>query len=121
MNRLVTKLNNEGKDFINHYFDLLTHSNLSKEEELAIIDFALKTINADNNVEYAEIKFFKAIRSKLQVSDDDILERHPGTEQFLEEDLVVESFSTRLSKYFDSVELPQFQLPDSIDSDDLKP
>jgi uncharacterized tellurite resistance protein B-like protein len=120
INHLVGRLNNEGKAFINYYFTVLSNANLSREEELILIDFALKTINADNNVEYSEIKFFKAIRSKLKSTDDEILARFQDIEQFLEEDLVVESFSTKLSKYFDSVELPQFQLIDSISHDEIK-
>ncbi len=108
INAMINRLNKEGRGFIDFYFNALEKTELSEEQELLIIDFALKTIHADDKVDYAEIKFFKMIRSKLKVSDEDILEKHPGIEQFLEEDLVIESFSTKLNKYLTTVNLPQF-------------
>ena len=44
------------------YLNELSSNNMNKEEELQIVDFAIKTIEADEKVEYSEIKLFKKIR-----------------------------------------------------------
>ena len=85
INQLVGKINSGGKTFIQYYFDLLKQTQLNEEEELTLIDFAIQTINADEQIEYSEIKFFKNIRHRLNVSDEKILARFPDIEQYLEE------------------------------------
>ena len=111
INQLVTKLNTNGKTFIQHYFDLLKTADLSEQEELTLIDFAIQTINADEIVEYSEIKFFKNIRHRLTISDEIILERFSELEQYLEEDIITDSFLDKItSQYFETTELPQFDL-----------
>ncbi|GEM_PF-136755 len=123
INSLVNKINTRGKEFISYYFDLLGKSTLTEKEELTLIDFAIQTIKADEKIEYSEIKFFKNIRHRLKVSDENILAVFPDIEQFLEEDIVTESFLDKItSQYLDAAELPQFELI-SIDIsslDDLK-
>ena len=123
INQLVNKINRRGKEFIQHYFDLLNKAELSEQEELTLIDFAIQTVNADEQIEYSEIKFFKNIRHRLKVSDENILAVFPDIEQFLEEDIVTESFLDKItSQYLEAAELPQFELI-SIDTsslDDLK-
>ena len=57
------------------------------EEQLKLIGFALRTIDADSKVEYAEVKFFKKIRTRLSVSDAQILARYPEREDFLLPDI----------------------------------
>ncbi len=111
INRLVNKINTDGKAFIQYYLDLLKQAQLTEQEELTLIEFAIQTINADEQVEYSEIKFFKNIRHRLKVSDDKILERFPDIEQYLEEDIVTEGFLDKItSQYFATTELPQFEL-----------
>lgn len=111
INLLVNKINSDGKAFIQYYFDLLKQAQLSEQEELTLIDFAIQTINADEQVEYSEIKFFKNIRHRLKVSDEKILERFPDIEQFLEEDIITEGFLDKItSQYFEATALPQFEL-----------
>ena len=67
INQLVGKINSGGKTFIQYYFDLLKQTQLSEQEELTLIDFAIQTINADEQIEYSEIKFFKNMMSKFFV------------------------------------------------------
>jgi len=110
INFLVEKINTRGIEFISYYFDLLSQSVLSEEEELTLIDFAIQTIKSDDHVEYSEIKFFKNIRHRLKVSDDSILAVYPDIEQFLEEDIITESFLDKITKqYFDNAVLPKFE------------
>lgn len=109
INKLVKEINTNGKKFIRRYLDLLSNANLSEDEEITLIDFAIKTIYADEQVEYSEIKFFKNIRHRLNISDENILSVYPNIEQFLEEDIITESFLDRITnQYFDTTELPKF-------------
>jgi len=111
INQLVDKINARGKEFIQYYFDLLKQAQLSEEEELTLIDFAIQTINADEKIEYSEIKFFKNIRHRLKVTNNKILERFPDIEQYLEEDIITVGFLDKISsQYFQAIELPQFDL-----------
>ena len=118
INFLINKINTRGKDFISYYFDLLGKSSLTEKEELTLIDFAIQTIKADEQIEYSEIKIFK-------ISDENILTVLPDIEQFLEEDIVTESFLDKItSQYLEAAELPQFELitldTNSIDNSDNK-
>ena len=120
INLLVNKINTGGKEFISHYFELLSKSSLTEKEELTLIDFAIQTIQSDEQIEYSEIKFFKNIRHRLKVSDENILAVFPNIEQFLEEDIVTDSFLKKItSQYLESTELPQFELI-SIDTNSLE-
>jgi len=111
INLLVGKINSGGKTFIQHYFDLLKQAQLNEEEELTLIDFAIQTIKADEQIQYSEIKFFKNIRHRLKVSDEKILARFPDIEQYLEDDIITDTFLDKItSQYFEISELPQFDL-----------
>lgn len=111
INLLLNKINTSGQEFISYYFELLNKANLSEQEELTLIDFALQTIKADDQIEYSEIKFFKNIRHRLKISDENILKSFPDIEDFLEEDIITESFLDKItSQYFEVAKLPQFDL-----------
>jgi len=114
INKLVERINNEGKRFIQYYFGLLESSELSTEEELTIIDFAIQTIYADEIVQYSEVKFFKNIRHRLKVSDEKIMERFPDLEEFFLEDDIKTDFSIEklTNQYLEIANIPQF---DKID------
>lgn len=123
INTLVSAINTRGKEFISYYFELLGKSILTEKEELTLIDFAIQTIKADEQIEYSEIKFFKNIRHRLKISDDNILAVFPDIEQFLEEDIVTESFLDKITnQYMEAAELPQFEFisVDTSSIDDLK-
>jgi hypothetical protein len=76
-----------------------------------IIDIAIKTIKADEEIQYAEVKFFKSIRSKLKVSDEVILNAFPDIDNFLEEDISIDTTLSNITdKYFEIAELPKFDL-----------
>ena len=111
INQLVKNINSKGKVFIQEYFNQLKNAELSKQEELTLIDFAIQTINADEQIEYAEIKFFKNIRHRLKISDENILEAYPDIEMYLEEDIKTDSYLDKItSQYLNTAELPQFEL-----------
>lgn len=110
INRLVDKINEKGTEFISEYFNLLKKSFLTEKEELTLVDFAIKIIKADDIIEYSEIKFFKNIRHRLNVSDESIYEAFPDFEEkFLEEDIITDSYLDDITKeYLDVADLPHF-------------
>jgi uncharacterized tellurite resistance protein B-like protein len=123
INLLVGKINNGGKTFIQYYFDLLKEAQLTEQEELILIDFAIQTINADEQIEYSEIKFFKNIRHRLKISDEKILGQFPDIEHYLEDDIITDSFLEKITgQYFEVTELPHFDLINIADNlqDDQK-
>ena len=111
LNFRVAEINKDGKRFIGKYFDNLNNSILTEKDELILIDIAIQTIKADDQIEYAEIKFFKNIRHRLKISDENILAVFPDIEQLLEEDIINESFLDKITKqYLEAAELTQFEL-----------
>ena len=84
----TTALSNTGMKFVNVFLSELEDSKPSKEDSLEIIDVAFNTIEADNEIEYAEVAFFKKIRSRLSVTDDEILARWPDKEDYLLPDIM---------------------------------
>ena len=122
INTLVNKINTKGKEFISNYFDLLNKSTLTENEELILINFAMRTIKADDQIEYSEIKFFKNIRHRLKVSDENILAEFPDSEEFVEEDIVTESYLEKITnQYLDTTEFKHFEFItiDKSSDDDL--
>lgn len=118
INALVSRLNANGKDFLNYYFSLLKDSNLTNEQELALIEFAVETIKADEQIEYSEIKFFKAIRHNLKLTDEQILSKHEDIEFWLEDDISSESnIDIIIGKYFEVANIPHFELHNLFDGE----
>jgi len=110
LNAMVTELNEKGKDYLTYYFGLLSKACLSEEEELKLIEFAISTLKANEELEYSEIKFFKVIRSHLKISNDKVLEVHPDIELYLQEDIITDSYLDSLKTHFiESVILPDFE------------
>ena len=120
MDNLLIAINKDGHQFMRDYFDELTTSELTEANELNIIEVAIDTIKADEKVEYSEIKFFKVIRSKLKIDNDPILEKHPDFEDYLEQDIITDSYLARLQDdFFDTHISNEFELISEIDDDVL--
>lgn len=120
MDNLLIAINKDGHQFMRDYFDELTTSELTEADELNLIEVAIDTIKADEKVEYSEIKFFKVIRSKLKIDNDPILEKHPDIEDYLEQDIITDSYLARLQDdFFDTHISNEFELISEIDDDIL--
>lgn len=109
INNLVQKINLDGHHFIKDYLNILQNSKLTEKEEILLLDFAIKTIQADDEIEYSEIKFFKTIRHRLTVSDETILAFHPGIEDYLEEDIIAPSLDKLTDHFFETLNLNNFE------------
>ena len=89
MNSYIASINTNGKLFLQSYLNQLSSQELSEEDQLNIVDFAIQTIFADKKIEYSEVKFFKRIRTYLSLTDEQILEQHPNIEDFLLPDIKI--------------------------------
>ncbi len=117
----LLEINSDGHKFLRSYFNELTSTELSEQDELKLIEVAIDTIKADDKIEYSEIKFFKVIRSKLKIDNGSILAKYPDFEDFLEQDIISEAYLARLQDdFFDINTLSEFKLINDIDDDILK-
>lgn len=89
LNKWIEEINSKGASFLRSYLSDLADSELTEDEQLKIINLAIKAIEADNRIEYSEVKFFKKIRFRLSISDEAILAVHPDKEDFLLPDINV--------------------------------
>ncbi len=113
LSRMLSELKKKGKKFFQDYFSQIEKSEFSKDEELKIVEISIAIINADEKVEYNEIKFFKVIRSSLKLSNEEILEKMPEIEEFLEDDILSKSYISKLKyNYFNFLELPTLKIID---------
>lgn len=119
LDNLIEKINADGTRFLRNYLSEVSKANLSEAEELQVIEVAVETINADDVIEYSEIKFFKIIKSKLKVKNDKILAHLPNIqEEYLEQDIISATYLFKLQNdFFDDYSLPQFSPIKNIDDD----
>jgi uncharacterized tellurite resistance protein B-like protein len=118
LDNLLLEINRDGHKFLRSYFNDLTSTELSEQDELKLIEVAIDTIKADDKIEYSEVKFFKVIRSKLKIENEPILEIHPDFEEYLEQDIISESYLRKLQDdFFDTQVLSKldFVKPFNID------
>lgn len=111
LNHLIKKINTAGETFLRDYLTELKEAGLYEAEELEIIRVAIKTIEADEKIEYSEIKFFKIIRYKLKISNNKILSVMPEIEEYLEQDIINDRYTDRLkADFFNSYSAPIFDI-----------
>lgn len=121
LDKLTNAINEQGQQFLKDYFTELASAELSEANELRLIEVAIQTIKADEKVEYSEVKFFKVIRSKLKIKDEPILEKHPDFEEYLEQDIMSQSYLSKLEDdIFTTQNLPKFEIISKIDKDLLE-
>lgn len=105
---MVDSINNKGKAFLKQYLLMVSDSNLSVNQECAILQIALDAIKSDNDIRYSEIKFFKVLRSNLKnIADEEIMERVNGIdESYLAQD-IKQSYMEMYDSYFENIELSE--------------
>lgn len=104
LNRLIKEINKNSHGFLRDYLHNISQSNFTEEQEVEIVRTAVKTIKADNEEKYSEIKFFKIIRSKLNVSNKVLINKLPDIENleidYLQQDIISESYLEKLTLDF---------------------
>lgn len=88
LNVYIAQINEQGKAFLSNFIKEVAEATLSEKDELQLVKIAIQTIEADENIEYSEVSFFKRIRAKLNISDDEILKELPDKEDYLLPDIV---------------------------------
>ena len=107
LNTYVDRINEQGSIFLKDYLSEVANSTLKEDEQVKLVELAIKMIEADNQILYSEVKFFKKIRNRLSVSDDYILNKIPISEEYLLPDISSED------KYFE--EIGKFNLISFVD------
>ena len=105
LNSYVEAINQNGLLFISQYIQEIKDTEFTDEEALNLISLAIKTIEADENIEYSEIRFFKKIRSQLKISDKKILNILPDKEDFLLPDIVEDDYNAFQTQTFSLITL----------------
>lgn len=107
LNSWIAQINEQGGIFLQSYLKELNSVELNETEQLLLVSLAIKAIEADNRIEYAEVKFFKKIRSRLTISDEAILAEHPDKEDFLMPDInIAEIPQWDNCTYFSHISIP---------------
>lgn len=105
LNDYVGSINVEGKSFLSKYLKEVADTELTDEQSIELLKLAINTIEADHNIEYPEVSFFKKIRSRLSVSDEKILEAIPDKEDYLLPDIeIADDFDWSVS--FEEITIP---------------
>lgn len=106
INNYIESINKLGKVFLEEYLEDVRNACLDDSSSLQLVKIAIDTIEADNQVEYSEVSFFKRIRKQLSIKDEVILEAMPDKEDYLLPDVETEDI-------FDwSFSLQSIQLPE---------
>lgn len=91
LNAYVEKINGQGCIFLKGYLSEVANATLSDEEQVKLIELAIKMIEADNQILYSEVKFFKKIRNRLSVTNEQILSKLSSIEDYLLPDICSEN------------------------------
>ena len=82
LNDYIKAINATGMSFLNSYLSEIKSIDMTETEELQLVKIAIQMIEADKEVLYSEIKFFKRIRKCLSVSDEVLNREFPDKEDF---------------------------------------
>ena len=108
INNYIKSINKLGKVFLEEYLEDVRNACLDDSSSLQLFKIAIDTIEADNQVEYSEVSFFKQIRKQLSIKDEVILEAMPDKEDYLLPDVETEDiFDWSFS--FQSIQFPELK------------
>ena len=105
LNDYIKAINATGISFLNSYFSEIKSIDMTETEELQLVKIAIQMIEADKEVLYSEIKFFKRIRKCLSVSDEVLNREFPDKEDFFLPDIAQQEYEFVLESEFASIQL----------------
>ena len=105
INGYISAINSIGISFLNSFLKDLREENLTTEQEIQIMKIAIEMIEADKEILYSEIKFFKRIYSCLNVSDEVVEKEFPDKEDFFLPDVVQQEYEFVLNTEFAAIKL----------------
>ena len=59
INAWINEINKRGSMFLQNYLNEIATEELNEKEQLLLVSLAFNAIEADNRIEYSEVKFFK--------------------------------------------------------------
>lgn len=89
LDEYVSSINSNGTGFLSTFLSELSKQSLTEKDQLDLIRLSIQIIEADNEIEYSEVSFFKKIRKRMTISDNKILEEMPDKEDYLLPDVEV--------------------------------
>lgn len=112
LEELLAAFNSRRNDFMKDYFAAVEAANPDKEAALKLLRIGVKTVLADEVVEYSEVKFFRAVRSHIHsVTDAEVLADNPEADDFwLEADVKSAGADYLENDYLSAINLPEFDL-----------
>ena len=105
LNDYIKAINATGMSFLNSYLSEIMSIDMTETEELQLVKIAIQMIEADKEVLYSEIKFFKRIRKCLSVSDEVLNREFPDKEDFFLPDIAQQEYEFVLESEFASIQL----------------
>ena len=106
----IVSFNSMGKQYLKEYINSLCEYKNKHDLHIKILNTAVKMIKADQEVEYAEIKFFKLIFNTLGIEPQFVLENISDIdEDWVEEDFG-ETNEEAYNKFFSSVTVPSMNI-----------
>lgn len=105
LNDYIKAINATGMSFLNSYLSEIKSIDMTETEKLQLVKIAIQMIEADKEVLYSEIKFFKRIRNCLSVSDEVLYSEFPDKEDFFLPDIVQQEYEFVLESEFASIQL----------------
>ena len=117
LDTLIMGINAMGLEFLKDYFKMIENADLDKDQEIQLVKMAVRTLLADQRLDYNEKKFFKIFRSLLSLSDKEIKEACPEiSEEFFERDIFTHAYLSQLfDDYFSHMDIPAFKKLDQRD------
>ncbi len=115
---LISKLRTNMSEFIENYMFSLENNEFVEQQQFEVLQFAYETILADQDLHYSEIKLFKKIRSHLKISDDEIIQKYPELEGYLEPDIAEFKSGSFFGEFAVSDSVLNYKIPD-IESKEL--
>ena len=105
LNEYISAINSSGISFLNSFLKDLRNEELTTKQEIEIIKIAIEMIEADNQVLYSEIKFFKRIRACLNISDEIIEKEFPDKEDYFLPDIAQQDYEFVLDTAFATINI----------------
>ncbi|UXP34114.1 TerB family tellurite resistance protein [Reichenbachiella agarivorans] len=114
---LIDHVNRRGIDFFDDYFKRVKRVSMTDDQELQLIDAAIRTVQADDKITQEEINFLKILRVLLNVSNEKILTAFPKIgPDFVDQDKFTEIYFKELyANYVKLTEMPVFDISDVKD------
>ncbi|PIB36340.1 hypothetical protein BFP72_13515 [Reichenbachiella sp. 5M10] len=115
--KLIEHVNRRGIEFFDDYFKKVKRVQMSDEDELNLLQSAIRTIQADDKITQEEVNFLKILRVLLNVSNEKIIARFPQVgPDFVDKDRFTDIYFEELyANYIKVKEMPMFDVSDVTD------